>query len=149
MLSLQRISFRLVVKNTQPSNLFFIECALNSFIYYPWQEFVDVGNSDKWAKVPPCNWSAIPPPELRGEAFEDLSTNGGFFIFGILLSYNNYPTNYFLTSHKLMTQTQFWTLNSSKRKSTKELLSKMDPRNLRLTNFFMFNRYLFSPCWRQ
>lgn len=35
MLSLQRISFRLVVKNTQPSNLFFIECALNSFIYYP------------------------------------------------------------------------------------------------------------------
>ncbi|KAH1035185.1 hypothetical protein GYH30_055251, partial [Glycine max] len=26
---------------------------------------------------------AIPPPELRGEAFEDLSTNGGFFIFDI------------------------------------------------------------------
>ncbi|KHN48465.1 actin-related protein 2/3 complex subunit 2B isoform X1 [Glycine soja] len=47
------------------------------------QELVDVGSSDKWAKVPPCNWSAIPPPELRGEAFEDLSTNGGFFTFDI------------------------------------------------------------------
>ncbi|XP_047168281.1 actin-related protein 2/3 complex subunit 2B isoform X2 [Vigna umbellata] len=41
------------------------------------------GSSDKWAKVPPCSWSAIPPPELRGEAFEDLSTNGGFFTFDI------------------------------------------------------------------
>ncbi|KAG2403599.1 Actin-related protein [Vigna angularis] len=47
------------------------------------QELVDVGSSDKWAKVPPCSWSAIPPPELRGEAFEDLSTNGGFFTFDI------------------------------------------------------------------
>uniref|UniRef100_A0A0R0I0S5 Arp2/3 complex 34 kDa subunit n=1 Tax=Glycine max TaxID=3847 RepID=A0A0R0I0S5_SOYBN len=46
-------------------------------------QLVDVGSSDKWAKVPPCNWSAIPPPELRGEAFEDLSTNGGFFTFDI------------------------------------------------------------------
>ncbi|KAL2344821.1 hypothetical protein Fmac_006106 [Flemingia macrophylla] len=47
------------------------------------QELVDVGSSDKLAKAPPCNWSAIPPPELRGEAFEDLSTNGGFFTFDI------------------------------------------------------------------
>ncbi|XP_061360828.1 actin-related protein 2/3 complex subunit 2B [Gastrolobium bilobum] len=47
------------------------------------QELVDVGSSDKWAKAPPCTWSAIPPPELRGEAFEDLSTNGGFFSFDI------------------------------------------------------------------
>ncbi|KAL2325910.1 hypothetical protein Fmac_024968 [Flemingia macrophylla] len=47
------------------------------------QELVDVGSSDKLAKAPPCNWSAIPPPELRGEPFEDLSTNGGFFTFDI------------------------------------------------------------------
>ncbi|GAU25289.1 hypothetical protein TSUD_18020 [Trifolium subterraneum] len=47
------------------------------------QELVDVGNSDKWIKTPPCSWSAIPPPELRGEAFEDLSTNGGFVSFEI------------------------------------------------------------------
>ncbi|KAK7393656.1 hypothetical protein VNO78_22217 [Psophocarpus tetragonolobus] len=47
------------------------------------QELVDVGSSDKWAKAPPCNWSAIPPPELRGEALEDLNTNGGFFTFEI------------------------------------------------------------------
>lgn len=64
---------------------------------------MDVGNSDKWAKAPPCTWSAIPPPELRGEAFEDLSTNGGFFSFGKLLSSINYPINYLHTSHKLMT----------------------------------------------
>lgn len=53
---------------------------------------MDVGNSDKWTKTPPCTWSAIPPPELRGEAFEDLSTNGGFFSFGILFSSNNKRT---------------------------------------------------------
>nr|KYP56593.1 Actin-related protein 2/3 complex subunit 2 [Cajanus cajan] len=47
------------------------------------QELVDVGSSDKLAKAPPCTWSAIPPPELRGEALEDLSTNGGFFTFDI------------------------------------------------------------------
>ncbi|XP_073223615.1 actin-related protein 2/3 complex subunit 2B isoform X2 [Cicer arietinum] len=47
------------------------------------QELMDVGNSDKWTKAPPCTWSAIPPPELRGEAFEDLSTNGGFVSFDI------------------------------------------------------------------
>ncbi|XP_028774657.1 actin-related protein 2/3 complex subunit 2B-like, partial [Neltuma alba] len=47
------------------------------------QELMDVGNSDKWAKAPRCSWSAIPPPELRGEAFEDLSTNGGFVSFDI------------------------------------------------------------------
>ncbi|KAK8557351.1 hypothetical protein V6N13_013625 [Hibiscus sabdariffa] len=45
------------------------------------QELMDVGSSGKWAKVPPCNWSPIPPPELRGEPFEDLSTNGGFVSF--------------------------------------------------------------------
>lgn len=60
---------------------------------------MDVGNSDKWTKTPPCTWSAIPPPELRGEAFEDLSTNGGFFSFGILFS----SKNYFPTSRKLIT----------------------------------------------
>ncbi|KAI9094813.1 hypothetical protein K1719_026619 [Acacia pycnantha] len=47
------------------------------------QELMDVGNSDKWSKAPRCSWSAIPPPELRGEAFEDLSTNGGFVSFDI------------------------------------------------------------------
>ncbi|CAL0328423.1 unnamed protein product [Lupinus luteus] len=47
------------------------------------QELMDVGSSDKWAKAPSCNWSAIPPPELRGETLEDLSTNGGFVTFDI------------------------------------------------------------------
>ncbi|MED6110987.1 hypothetical protein PIB30_048121 [Stylosanthes scabra] len=47
------------------------------------QELVDVGSLDKYTKAPPCSWSAIPPPELRGEAFEDLSTNGGFVSFDI------------------------------------------------------------------
>ncbi|OMO95368.1 ARP2/3 complex, 34kDa subunit (p34-Arc) [Corchorus olitorius] len=48
------------------------------------QELMDVGSSEKWAKVPPCSWSPIPPPELRGEPFEDLSTNGGFVSFGLM-----------------------------------------------------------------
>ncbi|KAJ9182326.1 hypothetical protein P3X46_006330 [Hevea brasiliensis] len=33
--------------------------------------------------APPCTWSPIPPPELRGEPLEDLSTNGGFVSFDI------------------------------------------------------------------
>ncbi|XP_022760334.1 actin-related protein 2/3 complex subunit 2B isoform X2 [Durio zibethinus] len=47
------------------------------------QELMDVGSSEKWAKAPPCNWSPIPPAELRGEPLEDLSTNGGFVSFDI------------------------------------------------------------------
>ncbi|KAF3457846.1 hypothetical protein FNV43_RR02506 [Rhamnella rubrinervis] len=47
------------------------------------QELMDVGSSKEWAKAPPCTWSPIPPPELRGEPFEDLSTNGGFVSFDI------------------------------------------------------------------
>ncbi|KDP40378.1 hypothetical protein JCGZ_02376 [Jatropha curcas] len=47
------------------------------------QELMDVGSSEKWAKAPPCTWSPIPPPELRGESLEDLSTNGGFVSFDI------------------------------------------------------------------
>ncbi|KAK1592274.1 hypothetical protein Q3G72_022113 [Acer saccharum] len=47
------------------------------------QELMDVGISEKWAKAPPCSWSPIPPPELRGEPFEDLSTNGGFVTFDL------------------------------------------------------------------
>ncbi|XP_068325539.1 actin-related protein 2/3 complex subunit 2B-like isoform X2 [Pyrus communis] len=47
------------------------------------QELMDVGSSEKWRKAPPCCWSPIPPPELRGETFEDLSTNGGFVSFEI------------------------------------------------------------------
>lgn len=43
---------------------------------------MDVGSSEKWAKAPPCCWSPIPPPELRGEPLEELSTNGGFVTFG-------------------------------------------------------------------
>ncbi|KAL8139604.1 hypothetical protein V2J09_005625 [Rumex salicifolius] len=39
-------------------------------------QLIDVGNSEEWAKVPRCSWSPIPPPELRGESIEDLSTNG-------------------------------------------------------------------------
>ncbi|KAF5202277.1 Actin-related protein 2/3 complex subunit 2B [Thalictrum thalictroides] len=45
------------------------------------QELTDVGRSRKFAKAPPCTWSPIPPPELRGEPLEDLSTNGGFVSF--------------------------------------------------------------------
>lgn len=44
---------------------------------------MDVGSSKAFAKVPHCIWSPIPPPELRGELIEDLSTNGGFVSFGI------------------------------------------------------------------
>ncbi|XP_042477183.1 actin-related protein 2/3 complex subunit 2B [Macadamia integrifolia] len=47
------------------------------------QELMDVGCSAEWVKAPPCTWSPIPPPELRGETFEDLSTNGGFVSFDI------------------------------------------------------------------
>lgn len=49
-----------------------------------------MGSSEKWAKAPPCTWSPIPPPELQGEPLEDLTTNGGFVSFGILLPYPEY-----------------------------------------------------------
>ncbi|PWA93673.1 actin-related protein C2B [Artemisia annua] len=47
------------------------------------QELVDSGSSGVCAKAPPCYWSPIPPPELRGEPLSDLSTNGGFVSFDI------------------------------------------------------------------
>nr|XP_043611123.1 actin-related protein 2/3 complex subunit 2B [Erigeron canadensis] len=47
------------------------------------QELVDVGSSGVCPKAPPCYWSPIPPPELRGESMKDLSTNGGFVSFEI------------------------------------------------------------------
>ncbi|KAL2921259.1 Actin-related protein 2/3 complex subunit 2B [Bienertia sinuspersici] len=47
------------------------------------QELMDIGNSEAFAKAPPCTWSPIPPPELRGEPIEELSTNGGFVSFDI------------------------------------------------------------------
>ncbi|KAL9225164.1 hypothetical protein vseg_001116 [Gypsophila vaccaria] len=47
------------------------------------QELTEVGSSKALAKAPPCTWSPIPPPELRGEFIEDLSTNGGFVSFDI------------------------------------------------------------------
>lgn len=47
------------------------------------QELMDVGSSKALKKAPHCIWSPIPPPELRGEQIEDLSTNGGFLSFGI------------------------------------------------------------------
>ncbi|CAN4091071.1 unnamed protein product [Withania somnifera] len=47
------------------------------------QELMDVANTKTCAKAPHCIWSPIPPPELRGEAIEDLSTNGGFVSFDI------------------------------------------------------------------
>ncbi|PIA36272.1 hypothetical protein AQUCO_03400286v1 [Aquilegia coerulea] len=47
------------------------------------QELMDLGCLRKFAKAPPCTWSPIPPPELRGEPLEDLSTNGGFVSFDI------------------------------------------------------------------
>lgn len=49
------------------------------------QELVVVGSTGACAKAPHCIWSPIPPPELRGEPIEDLSTNGGFVSFGIKL----------------------------------------------------------------
>ncbi|KAI3983611.1 hypothetical protein MKX01_000623 [Papaver californicum] len=48
------------------------------------QELVVLGNSKSCAKAPPCTWSPIPPAELRGEYFEDLTTNGGFMSFDVL-----------------------------------------------------------------
>ncbi|XP_078166940.1 actin-related protein 2/3 complex subunit 2B-like isoform X2 [Carex rostrata] len=38
------------------------------------QELADLGS--KFPKAPRCEWSPIPPQELRGEPFEHLSTNG-------------------------------------------------------------------------
>ncbi|PIN17917.1 Actin-related protein Arp2/3 complex, subunit ARPC2 [Handroanthus impetiginosus] len=48
------------------------------------QELMDVGSSKACAKAPHCTWSPIPPPELRGEPIEDLSTNCGFVSFDIM-----------------------------------------------------------------
>ncbi|MQL71685.1 hypothetical protein Taro_003983 [Colocasia esculenta] len=47
------------------------------------QELMDVGYSPACAKAPACTWSPIPPPELRGESLQSLSTNGGFVSFEI------------------------------------------------------------------
>jgi actin related protein 2/3 complex, subunit 2 len=44
------------------------------------QELQDLGNS--FARAPRCSWSPIPPPELRGEHVDRLTTNGGFVSFG-------------------------------------------------------------------
>lgn len=46
---------------------------------------MDIGSSEAFSKAPACTWSPIPPPELRGELMEDLSTNAGFVSFGIIL----------------------------------------------------------------
>ncbi|XP_026426680.1 actin-related protein 2/3 complex subunit 2B-like isoform X2 [Papaver somniferum] len=48
------------------------------------QELVVLGSSKSCAKAPSCTWSPIPPAELRGEYFEDLTTNGGFMSFDVL-----------------------------------------------------------------
>ncbi|KAM3368876.1 hypothetical protein ACQJBY_017035 [Aegilops geniculata] len=45
------------------------------------QELQDAGSS--YARAPRCSWSAIPPPELRGEPVHHLTTNGGFVSFDI------------------------------------------------------------------
>ncbi|KAK4388116.1 Actin-related protein 2/3 complex subunitB [Sesamum angolense] len=47
------------------------------------QELMDVGSSGACTKAPHCIWSPIPPPELRGEPIQDLSTNCGFVSFDI------------------------------------------------------------------
>ncbi|KAK6145917.1 hypothetical protein DH2020_019786 [Rehmannia glutinosa] len=47
------------------------------------RELMDVGHSEACHKAPHCTWSPIPPPELRGEPIEDLSTNCGFVSFDI------------------------------------------------------------------
>ncbi|RWV91289.1 hypothetical protein BHE74_00029755, partial [Ensete ventricosum] len=46
------------------------------------QELVDVSNLEAHSKAPRCTWSPIPPPELRGEPFQYLTTNGGFVSLG-------------------------------------------------------------------
>ncbi|GFQ06502.1 actin-related protein 2/3 complex subunit 2b [Phtheirospermum japonicum] len=46
-------------------------------------ELNDVGISEACRKAPRCMWSPVPPPELRGEPIEDLSTNCGFVSFDI------------------------------------------------------------------
>ncbi|KAK1260780.1 Actin-related protein 2/3 complex subunit 2B [Acorus gramineus] len=83
------------------------------------QELVDVGYSASCAKAPPCTWSPIPPPELRGEYLQYLNTNGGFVSFDIfschvkgvrmektlwiLLNFYSY-LNYYLKSTKACIQ---------------------------------------------
>ncbi|KAK9140336.1 hypothetical protein Scep_010017 [Stephania cephalantha] len=47
------------------------------------QELRYVAYSGSCTKAPPCSWSPIPPAELKGESFKDLSTNGGFVSFDI------------------------------------------------------------------
>ncbi|KAL3642078.1 hypothetical protein CASFOL_012893 [Castilleja foliolosa] len=47
------------------------------------EELNDVGSSEACYKAPRCTWAPIPPPELRGELIEDLSTNCGFISFDI------------------------------------------------------------------
>ncbi|CAA7025126.1 unnamed protein product [Microthlaspi erraticum] len=47
------------------------------------QELVEVGNQKEMGKAPQCNWSPIPPPQLRGEPVQDLTTNSGFVSFDI------------------------------------------------------------------
>ncbi|KAL1206163.1 Actin-related protein 2/3 complex subunit 2B [Cardamine amara subsp. amara] len=47
------------------------------------QELVEVGNLKEMGNVPQCSWSPIPPPQLRGEPIQDLTTNSGFVSFDI------------------------------------------------------------------
>ncbi|XP_021290730.1 actin-related protein 2/3 complex subunit 2B isoform X1 [Herrania umbratica] len=76
--------YKLSVISNIKLNSYCCSCNKRDSAYYLFgQELMDVGSSEKWAKVPPCSWSPIPPPELRGEPFEELSTNGGFVSFEI------------------------------------------------------------------
>lgn len=45
------------------------------------QELQDIRNS--FSRAPKCSWSPIPPPELRGEYVQHLTTNGGFVSFDL------------------------------------------------------------------
>ncbi|KFK31051.1 hypothetical protein AALP_AA6G062000 [Arabis alpina] len=47
------------------------------------QELVEVGSQKEMGKAPQCNWSPIPPLQLRGEPVQDLTTNSGFVSFDI------------------------------------------------------------------
>ncbi|CAH2059609.1 unnamed protein product [Thlaspi arvense] len=47
------------------------------------QELVEVGSRKEMGKAPQCNWSPIPPFQLRGEPVQDLTTNSGFVSFDI------------------------------------------------------------------
>lgn len=68
---------------------------------------MEVGSSGVCARAPPCYWSPIPPPELRGESMTDLSTNGGFVSFGTNHTRHSHFQLYNITVHEHISQEIF------------------------------------------